>query len=135
MRIYVQYERQVDFYRPVANAGGAKPEAERRDTRSSERERAHAREAFLAAVPVRERAEMRKMLQQEEEEEALRQARITAAAERRMAVERARARMMDAQEEEAPVGGCISVAVPPPMPRRRGKPKADILKSQYIATL
>ena len=71
------------------------------------------REAMLAVMTVKERAEMRKREEEEQYEEALRQARIEAAAERRMAADRARMRM-ETGEFETPIsdGTPVHVAVP-----------------------
>ena len=79
----------------------------------SEDDRRSEREALLASLPVRERAEARKRLEEEQYEEALRQARIEAAAERRMAADRARARMNEGTYD-SPVGDSIAVRVAVP---------------------
>jgi len=69
---------------------------------------------------VRDRAEIRKRQEEEQYEEALRQARITANAERRLAAERALARMSEIESEEKPLGHTVQVAIPtrnhPPHP-------------------
>jgi hypothetical protein len=93
----LQHERELDEFRPAVDGGAMQPQRAAlwgplggsgqhfdQSPPPPEAERRAAREALLAAVPVRERAEMRKRLQQEQEEEDLRQARITAAAERYM---------------------------------------------------
>ena len=72
------------------------------------------------SLAVRERAEIRKRQEEEQYEEALRQARITANAERRLAAERALARMSEIESEEKPLGHTVQVAIPtrnhPPHP-------------------
>jgi len=77
------------------------------------------RESLMASMTVRERAEMRKREEEEQYAEALRQARIEAAAERRMAADRARIRAETGEFEQTSLDAPVHVAVParrPPMP-------------------
>jgi hypothetical protein len=72
------------------------------------------------SLAVKERAEIRKRQEEEQYEEALRQARITANSERRLAAERALARMSEIESEEKPLEHTVQVAIPtrnhPPHP-------------------
>jgi len=61
------------------------------------------RQQLLELLPVKERAEVRKRLQEQQYEEALRQARITAAAERRMAADRDRIRRIEEEDIDMPI--------------------------------
>jgi hypothetical protein len=80
---------------------------------------ARGEETMFDSLSVRERAEARKQLEEEQYEEALRQARITAAAERRLAAERARARMEDGELEDSAIASTnVHVAVPKRKPQQ-----------------
>jgi len=61
------------------------------------------RQQLLESLPVKERAEVRKRLEEQQYEEALRQARITTAAERRMAADRDRIRRIEEEDINMPI--------------------------------